>query len=87
MRPCMRMLVGAFNLYGGDISMFHVKCEILTKQYNKYDILTGHYAMFNISLDIFTGVVFWLTTKRITTISENKKIEQIVMCDITPGNM
>jgi hypothetical protein len=43
--------------------------------------------MFDISLDIFTGVVFWLTTKRITTISEKKNIEQIVMCDITPGNM
>ena len=44
--------------------------------------------MCDISLGIFTGVVFWLTTKRITKFSKKtKKLEQNNMCDITPGNM
>jgi hypothetical protein len=43
--------------------------------------------MCDIYLGIFTGVIFWLTTKRITTFSGRKKLEQFDMCDITPGNM
>ena len=42
--------------------------------------------MCDISLGIFTGVVFWLTTKKITKFSKKKKLEGIDMCDITPGN-
>ena len=54
----------------------------------KCDILTGLFAMCDISIGIFTGVVFWLTTKRITKFLKNKKkLERIDMCDITPGNM
>ena len=36
--------------------------------------------MYDISLDIFTGVVFWLTTKRITTISGEKKRLNKLLC-------
>jgi len=44
--------------------------------------------MCNISLGIFTGVVFWLTKKRITKFWKKKNYhEQIDMCDIMPGNM
>ena len=44
--------------------------------------------MCDISLDIFTGVAFWPTTKKNNyNFGKNKKIERIDMCDITPGNM
>ena len=43
--------------------------------------------MCDISLGIFTGVVFWLTTKTITKFSKKNKLERIDMCDITPGNI
>jgi len=46
-----------------------------------------YFAMCDISLGIFTGAIFWLTTKRITSISGGGNLEQIDMCDITPGNM
>ena len=44
--------------------------------------------MSDISIGIFTGVVFWLTTTRITKFSKKKeKLERIDMRDIMPGNM
>jgi hypothetical protein len=44
--------------------------------------------MCDISIGIFTGVVFWLTTKRISKFSKKKKtMERIDTRDITPGNM
>jgi hypothetical protein len=36
--------------------------------------------MFDISLDILTGVVFWLTTTRITTILAQKKRLNKLLC-------
>jgi len=36
--------------------------------------------MCDISLGIFTGVVFWLTTKRITKFSKKKKSSNELIC-------
>jgi hypothetical protein len=41
--------------------------------------------MCDISLDIFTGVAFWPTTKRITTISEKKRLNELICVTLHQG--